>query len=262
MSCSNVLCPVCKRTKNEEVTMIEKHDMLSCPKCKTSFYLEGKIPLERYIDEWTKNANDLFWLLRPEIHMNNLPVPQLFFLYEDCYYTLLIGRFNASIVLMGTLLEAIMKERIRLKLGKDFSGAYGACLRLIEQRGFMDRNDIVFLRRFKDEVRNPYTHVDESQLLQGAFVRVWEIPVGKVFSLTEFEKNLKEVMSGKRSPTLMPATNPMVRPIVKREYDRKLAIDLFNQVYDFLIVAQAKYLKQKDYDEYNRKLRGDSMPES
>jgi len=254
MSGGNALCPVCKKTRNEEVTMIEKHDMLSCPKCKASFW----IPLERYIEEWTKNANDLFPLLRPELHMEDLPIPQLFFLYEDCYYTLLIGRFNASIVMMGTLLEAIMKERISLKLGKDFSKAYGACLRLIEQKSLMDSKDIVFLRHFKNEVRNPYTHVDESQLLQGAFVRVWEIPVGKVLSPTEFLKNLKEVTSGKRSPQLMSATNPIVRSIVKREYDRKVAIDLFNQVYDFLIAARAKYLKQEDYDEYNRKLRENS----
>jgi hypothetical protein len=253
MSSGDALCPICGKLRSEEVVMQEKHDMLICPKCRTSFFIKGKIPLHRYFDEWKKNANDLFPLLRPEIHINELPHPQLYFLYEDCYHTLLIGKFNASIVLMGILLEAIMKERIRLKLGKDFVGPYGACLKVIKEKKLMDRNDILFLRRFKDDVRNPYTHVDESQLLQGAFVRVWEIPVAKVLSLAEFEKTLADIKSGKKKPKLMDATNPIVRPIIKREYDRRHAIKLFNQVYDFLVAANIKYFKQKEYDEYNRK---------
>jgi hypothetical protein len=247
-----IYCPVCLKT-NKNVVMIEQHDTLICPECKTSFHIKGKIPLGRYIEEWTKNAEDLFPLLRPEIYLPDLPVPQLFFLYEDCYHTLLIGKYNAAIVLMGLLLEAIMKERIRLHLGKDFFGPYGACLRIIAERKLMDAADIAFLRRFKNRVRNPYAHVDESQVLQGIFVKAWEIPLETVLSPAKFEETMKEIQKGKRKPKLIPATNPIVRPVVKREYDRNVAISLFNQVYDFLICAHMKYFKQKHYDEYFQK---------
>jgi hypothetical protein len=247
------LCPVCKRTKGEEVFMIEKHDMLVCPKCKTSFFIKGKSPLGRYVDTWKRNAKDVFPLLRPELSLPDLPIPTLFFLYEDCYHTLLIGKYNASIVLMGVLVEAIMKERIRLKLGIDFRHPYGPCLKIIEGKKFMEPEDIKFLRIFKNQVRNPYTHVDESQILEGLFVRVWPLELKEGFSLEMFEQFLENVESGQLEPKIVPANIPELRSIVKQTYDRKRAISLFNQVYDFLLAAKIKYFKQEEYDEYHKK---------
>jgi len=60
-----------------------------------------------------------------------LPNPRLLFLYQDCYQALLIGRYNASLVMMGVLLEAVMKERIELKLGEYFSKPFGPCCDII-----------------------------------------------------------------------------------------------------------------------------------
>ena len=248
---NDLLCPVCRK-KGEEALMIEEHDMIKCPKCNTSFFITGKIPLERYFDEWKKNATNVFPMLRPEIYQHDLPIPNLFFLYEDCYFTLLIGRHNASIVLMGVLLEAVMKERIRLKLGKELRQGYGSCLEVIERNKLMDANDILFLRKFKDKIRNPYAHADETMIVEGVLVPVWEIPIEKVVSPSEFEKVMSKIKTGDFKPKLMPATSPMLRGIIKREYDQRAAMTLFNQVYDFLIIAKMKYFRQEEYDEYNR----------
>lgn len=230
--------------------MIKKHDTLECPECETSFTLEGESPLGRYIELWSKNAEMLFPLLRPELALGDLPIPGLYFLYEDCYHTLLIGRYNASIVLMGLLLEALMKERIRVKTGADFHKAYGQCLEQIEKKGLMKPRDIYFLRKFKDEIRNPYAHFEESKILEEIVVPVWEIPVEELAP----EKSIKvlgEIKSGTRKPRLLQATHPAFRSVVKQSYDRATAIALFNRVYDFLVEAQIKYLSQRDYDEYN-----------
>jgi len=151
---------------HEEVPMIEKHDMIVCPKCQTKIIDKSKSPLGRYTEEWKRNAEEAFPLLRPPLYVNDLENPRLYFLYENCYHTLLIGQYNASIVLMGVLLEALMKERIWLKLGIDFRGPYGACLKKIEREKLMDVKDIVFLRKFKDEIRNPYQHVDDAQIVK------------------------------------------------------------------------------------------------
>ena len=247
-------CIVCKRTKGEEVFMIEKHDMLVCPKCKTSFFLKGKSPLERYEDTWKRNAEEVFPLLRPPLYQSDLGNLRLFFLYEDCYYTLLIGSYNASIVLMGVLLEAIMKERIRLKLGIDFRGPYGACLHKIDSEGLMRAEDIRFLRKFKDETRNPYQHADESKILEGIFVPVWPLQFEGELSLEKLEQGFERAKSGQLKPKLLPAADvPAIRPVVKQAYDRKRAINLFNQVYDFLLAAKVKYFKQEDYEEHHKK---------
>lgn len=180
-------CPVCGR-KGKQVLMLEKHDMLVCPECQTSLFDKSKSPLGRYLDTWKDNAEEMFPLLRPSLYLDDLPDPSLFFLYEDCYFTLLAGRHNASIVLMGVLLEVIMKERISLKCGIDFRGPYGACLEKIEKEKLMKTEDIQFLRKFKDEIRNPYQHADEAEILQGVFVPVWPVQLGKESFLEKLEQ--------------------------------------------------------------------------
>jgi len=238
-------CAACKAIGKESF-MVEKHDMLVCPKCKTSIILKGRSPLGRYEDNWTRNAEEVFPLVRPPLYQDDLVNPRLFFLYEDCYHTLLIGRYNATIVLLGVLLEALMKERIELKLGTYFRGSYGDCLKKIEEKRLMDVKDIAFLRKFKDEVRNPYQHADEAQIVEGFFVKVWPIQI-KGISLDKLERAFEDVKSGKLQPKILPASDiPAFRSVVKQEYDRRRAISLFNQVYDFLLNASVKYFKKEE----------------
>ena len=136
--------------------------MLVCPDCQFSVVLTGESPLPRYIDTWKNHAEEIFPTLRPEMWQSDLPIPKLFFLYEDCYHTLLIGKYNASIIIMGVLLEALMKERIMLILGIEYTRPFDACLRVIEKNRLMNVDDICFLRKFKNEVRNPYQHADDA----------------------------------------------------------------------------------------------------
>lgn len=249
-------CPACSRTKEKEVLMIEKYDLLVCPECQTSFILTGKSPLGRYADDWKRNADEVFPLVRPEMNLADLPIPRLFFLYEDCYHTLLIGRYNASIVLMGVLLEALMKERIRLKLGIEFQHPYGPCLKKIEKERLMDAKDIQFLRTFKDKIRNPYQHADEYKILQGCFAKVWPFKIEGELTFEKIEQFMKDVTAGKLKPKLLPAADiPSIRSVVKQSFDRVRAIELFNQIFDFLIEANARYFKQEEYDEHHKKFR-------
>lgn len=251
---AKVICGRCKQISNEEVFMVEKHDMLVCPKCQSSLFIKGKSPLERYKESWNNNADEVFVLIRPELSQSDLENPQFFFLYEDCYHTLLIGRCNASIIMMGVLLEAIMKERIRLKLGIDFNQPYGACLKKIREEKLMRFEDIWFLRKFKDEVRNPYQHSDEAKILQGIYAPVWPFEFEGNLTLEKLERFMNDVKSGRAKPKLLPAAEtPTIRSIIKQAYDRKRATELFNRVYDFLLDAKVKYFKQKEYDEHHKK---------
>lgn len=248
------LCSRCWKIEGKEVFMREEHDMLVCPACKTSLHIIGKSPLPRYEEYWKRNAERIFPLARPALFIHDLPNPRLFFLYEDCYHTPLIGRYNASIVLMGVLLEALMKERIRLKLGIDFRRPYGDCLKKMADKKLMKVEDIQFLRRFKDEIRNPYQHADESQIVRGLGpVPVWPIEFKGKATMHKLEKGLKDAKSGRLKPKFMPADSPLIRSMMKREYDRTHAIGLFNQVYDFLLAAEAKYFKNEEYQDHHRK---------
>lgn len=250
------ICGRCKKIKNKDVSLIEKHDMLVCPECGTSIIVKGKYPLGRYVETWKKNAEEVFPLVRPPFIQNDISSIRLFFLYEDCYHSVLIGRYNAAIVLMGVLLEASMKELILLKTGKHFQKAYGKCIEKIRKEKLMDAWDIWFLKRFKDEVRNPYQHSDINKILQPLkFMRAYplQIDLKKDTALLQLEQQIKNVKEGKMTPVLLPITLPTVRDLAKQDHDKKRAIQLFNQVYDFLLCANFKYFKQKDYDEHHKK---------
>lgn len=247
-------CPRCKKIDGKEIFMMEKHDMLICPECKTSFLIDGISPLGRYAEIWKDNAEVVFPLVRPPLYQSDLENPGLFFLYEDCYHTLLIGKYNASIILMGVLLETLMKERIWLKLGIDFQRPYGSCLQKIESKRLMEPNDIYFLKKFKDEIRNPYVHANEVKILEGVFVPVYSLEFEGKFSLKKLEEGFKRIRSGQQKPKLLSASDfPEIRSVVKQEYDRRRVIDLFNQVYDFLLVAKIKYFKPREYEEHQKK---------
>lgn len=249
-------CVRCKKMEGKDVLMIEQHDMLVCPNCKTSFFMEGKSPLARYQDIWKRNAEEIFPLLRPPLYQSDLGNPRLFFLYEDCYHTLLIGRYNAGIILMGVLLETLMKERIWLKLGVEFQYPYGECLKKIESEKLMEPRDVFFLRKFKDRIRNLYVHGNEAKILEGIFVPVYPLEFKGELSLEKLEEGFQRVKTGQQKPKLLPASEvPAIRSVVKQELDRRRAIGLFNQVYDFLIAAKIKYFKLVEYDEHNKKFR-------
>jgi len=246
------MCPVCGQG-GIKVAMIEKYDTLTCPACQLLIYDTSKSPLPRFQDTWIKNSEEIDPLIRPAINLNDFANPKLFFLYEDCYQSLLIGRYNASIVLMGVLVEAIMKERILLKLGIEFTKPYGPCLKKIREEKLMDPLDILFLERFKDQVRNLYQHVDYSQILQGIFVKAWPIKFEKP-SFAAIEQGLADIKSGRIKPIFIPAAyNKIVQPIIKQEHDKQFAIDLFNNVFDFLLIARYRYFRDEDYKEHRAK---------
>lgn len=254
MEVKGFLCRVCE-DKGKKVTMIERHDMLICPTCSMSIILKDKSPLGRYEEEWIKNAESMFPLVRPPLYLNDLANPRLYFLYEDCYHTLLMGKYNASIVLMGVLLEALMKERIWLKLNVEPRVAYGGCLEIIKKNKLMDAEDTSFLKKFKDEIRNPYQHADDTQIVEGmGFYLAYAIPLDKSESVAkQLEQGIKNVKNGKLKPVLIPVTNPLIRDIAKKEHDRKRVVDLFNQVYDFLLSSKIKYFKKEEYEEHRKK---------
>ena len=223
--------------------------------------------LAAYQETWKNNSDFLFALLRPELPSTLTLEPGLKVLYQDCYQTLLIGRYNASIVMMGVFLEALMKERIRLKTGKDFAKPYGRCVdrlmgikRLkgrIERAGdgcnLIASNDIIFLDRFRDRVRNVYAHFDEAKIVNGRIMRAWEIPLDfRQPILPKLKTAIEEATAGKRKPMLLDAKHPALRSVSKLQSDPIMAIRLFNLVYDFALGFIMKYLRQKDYDECNK----------
>ncbi|NLB76333.1 MAG: hypothetical protein GX799_07690 [Crenarchaeota archaeon] len=143
--------------------------------------------LEEFVRAWKDNSCSLFGLLRPELPSDRALEQGLKELIQDCYQTLLIGRYNDSIVMMGVFLEALMKERISLKTGIDFREPYGKCvdklmgirrrnerIEPLDHGALIETRDVIFLDRFREK-RNRYTHFDETKVVKGKIHGAWEI---------------------------------------------------------------------------------------
>ena len=168
--------------------------------------------------------------------------------------------------MMGVFLEALMKEKIRLKTGKDFAKPYGPCVdRLMgiardkgrikqagDGRNLIEPKGIRFLYKFRDK-RNTYAYFDEAKVVEGRIMQAWAIPLGDKINLAEFVAAVKEATTGKRKPLLVDAKHPALRSISKQYTDRMMAVRLFNLVYAFALGFIMKYLRQKDYVEFNRR---------
>ena len=264
------ICPICFLNGKTVHLQIE-NNILHCSDCNAHFPLETTSPLVGYQKTWNDNSSYLFAILRPEFpeHLNlDIGLNQLL---DDCYHTLLIGRYNASMVMMGVFLEALMKERIRLKTGLDFTKPYAQCIdrlmgiKRVRKKGIeriqkagdgyylIAPEDIQFFSRFRN-LRNTYAHFDEVKAVGNKTMKTWEFKLGDKIDeslLKEIETTLNEIKSGKRKPIVTAATHKVLRSISKLESDRKDSVILFNQVYDFTLEFTMKYLRQKDYDECN-----------
>jgi hypothetical protein len=106
---------------------------------------------------------------------------------------------------------------------KEFYSPYGSCLTKIQKEGLMSFEDILFLRRFKDRIRNLYQHSDEAKILEGFSVLVWSIPFGNVNNIIQSIENVKSRIN---KPTYMPASTPEISSIIKQTFDRRQAIGL------------------------------------
>lgn len=253
MTSKNIFCLACKFHLDKTVYMIEVNEHLVCPECSNSYPTDGISVLEAYELNWKDNAINVFFSLRPELNSRDLSNPKLFSLYMDCYHTLLIGRYNASIVMMGVLVEAIVKERIYLKRGIECTQPLGPCLNLIKKHKLMDEKDINFLYKFKKIVRNPYQHIDDKEIMRDIKSQIWEF---KFNSLDEMKSQIESVRAGKIKPAIVNISEKRaILSIFKQEHDSKIVIPLFNEVYDFMLRCNLKYFNQHEWNEYHEKFR-------
>jgi hypothetical protein len=261
---SQFVCSVCQ-TNGKTTVLQKKNDKLECPKCGTTWFIDGESPLGRYHETWKDLSSFLFCVLRPELPSNVFLELGLKELLQDCYQTLLIGRYNASIVMMGVFLEALMKERIRLKTGVDFKEPYAKCvdklmgikrnkgrIETLSHGSLIEMQAVIFLDRFREK-RNMYQHFNEAEVVKQQIHEAYEIPFENAAQfVASLDETIKQINEGNRKPMLLSAAHPALRSMSKLQVDRKTAFELYNNVYDFTLEFIFKYLRQKDYDEHNR----------
>ena len=184
--------------------------------------------------------------------------PHLRALYFETYFLLAESFYNASLVLMGILLENIVKEKLFMEGIKDeelekmnFGGA------LIKIKPFISENEFKFLEDRKLRLRNPYAHYNKMKLSEGIYFPVWKIPAeGLAPRMIELDKKLKEgkltelearqeLIKGIQ-PEMM--SSKELRPaahIIKGENEKAQVVNVFLEIDRFVRKFAEKYFKPK-----------------
>ena len=254
MSEYSIFCLGCKSNLGEQNYMELKDNRWVCPKCRNN-YINGGDEVLKYLETaWKENSNEALYKIRPELTPHDLANPRLYSLYMDCYHTLLIGRYNAAIVMMGVLVEAIAKQCLRLKFNKEFDDiALGKCIKKIEENKLMKREDIQFMRNFAKVVRNRYQHVNHAKIVEHIQTPYWEIKFKSEDISGEVSETLEKIEQGSILPSFKSAADPALNPIIKEKYDEAIIFDLFNEIHDFLVICNDRYFNKQKWDEFHKK---------
>lgn len=190
---------------------------------------------------------------------NELPFmePHLRALYFETYFLIAKGFNNASLVLMGILLENIIKEKLFMEGLKDEELEkinFGVALNKIKQ--FISEEEFKFLEDKKSKLRDPYAHYNKIKLSEGIYFPAWKIenPVEKLISLQE-RVNKGELTETQARQELIKGVKPELvsskefRPIsqiAKSEKEKSQVIDEFLEIDKFVRDFAEKYFKPKD----------------
>jgi len=187
--------------------------------------------------------------------------PHLRALYFETYFLLAQEFYNASLVLMGILLENIAKEKLFIEGVKDKEleeMSFGKVISWFEKMEVLDSQELEFLKKKKEELRNPYAHYNKMKLSEGIYFSGWKIPSdGLVSKLIALDKRVKdgELTEKEAQQELIKGVKPELisskefRPIAhiaKREREKVSAIDIFLEIDKFIRDFAKKYFKPKD----------------
>ena len=183
--------------------------------------------------------------------------PHLRALYFETYFLLAKGFYNASLVLMGILLENVIKEKLFMEGTKDEELEkinFGVALNKIKL--FISDEEFKFLDDRKLRLRNPYAHYNKMKLSEGIYFPAWTIenPVQKLIALQE-RVNKGELTEAQARQELIKGVEPELmsskefRPIsqiAKSEKEKSQVTDVFLEIDGFIREFAEKYFKPKN----------------
>jgi len=205
------------------------------------------------------NTKDILSKMLDSLPNEELPFmePHLRALYFETYFLIAKGFSNASLVLMGILLENVVKEKLFMEGIKDeelekinFGGA------LTKIKPFISNEEFKFLDDRKLRLRNPYAHYNKMKLSEGIYFPVWKVenPVEKLIALQE-RVNKGELTEAQARQELIKGVKPELmsskefRPIsqiAKSEKEKAQVIDVFLEIDKFVRGFAEKYFKPKE----------------
>lgn len=174
-------------------------------------------------------------------------------LYFETYFLLAKGFYNASLVLMGILLENIIKEKLFIEGIKDeeLENNMNFRLALMKVKQFISEDEFKFLENRKDRLRNPYAHYNKMKLSKGIYFKGWKVPIEKLSEVGERVKRgelsgedfKKEIIKDIPSELISSEELRPVSQIAKSQMEKEQAIYVFLEIDKFIREFAEKYFK-------------------
>ena len=212
-----------KKAAKELEGQIQKlmQENLSSKKKEEKEAITKKEDATKIINEyWEKNKNNFIERYRYlpifDITTHLEPyIKQLYFEAKELYW---LGRYNACIIICCVLLEAMLKDIIKLKEGKQkVEMEFEEVIKHCKEKGYIDETYKKWLIEVKDRFRNPYLHANLEQILP--HIMVPGVAIGT---------------SNPDVQIITTQTIPTLRDIQKPEFDREQSLVLFKEVHKFV----------------------------
>lgn len=211
----------------------------------------------REVDEWFRNNRASIVEKLKKLPSDNLSIyaePRVRALYGQTYMIFTLGFNNATIVMCGILLEAMLKEVIYFKENRDFSeivgirkADFGHAIAFCKKKGYITKDEAKILRKLKDEIRNPYLHSNVERIAKDKGVLGWEIGHTSPKELLDKVRLIAEGKLKLPEGKIMTVENlRVVGDIVKGIVDEQTALPLFLEVDGFVRMMIKRHFESKD----------------
>jgi hypothetical protein len=196
-------------------------------------------------------------------HQKFLEISHLYSIYYDSYQCILCGLYHPGIMLMGQLMEVTLKEIIFVHDNDDKERMFEQLLSYSENATGRTRTHSTapllpkeinnFLRRVKEDLRNPYMHLNYTKLFQNDKIKVIKFHVGETFQEINqrSERILARVQQGELPYIeINPAIDKLIADRTKRENEPSWAINWAWQIYPRFELLVDEYLTHEDYQKH------------
>jgi len=179
--------------------------------------------------------------------------PRIRKLYFETLQVLILGCFNASIVMCGLLLEALLKELLRIKkdsIEEDIK--FYDSINLCRKKGYITKPEKKWIHGVRKNVRDLYQHSQVRKIVGNVSYSGKWINFKNPADLLE---TIKRIQSGQDTSNLdvkiedVIKTNdeiPELGDIAKGQLDKKRALPLFLEVNNFLKEIVKRHFEKKN----------------
>ncbi|KQC05540.1 MAG: hypothetical protein APR53_07105 [Methanoculleus sp. SDB] len=188
----------------------------------------------------------------------------IYLIYNEAFFCIAFGYYNAGLLLLGQLFEAVVKEIILINSGKSIPQAtFGQAIKHVESKNLMEYQDILILKKFNREIRNSYAHYKLEEIIgKNLKIPIWKIKTqneGEEFNPEKFIINMgkirKDIESGRISPSWIdPLEMSTIAATIKEDLDRKKAMWWIWQTNLILDIFSKLYLSKEKYESYLKKV--------